>query len=699
MKKNGPNPVVHLPELSRLRERVIDLERQLHDAQRIAEQLRADKSFLGSLAEMLPLALSVIDAGGRHIADNAAFRAIFAPPPADWSVFADAFLTRIGFAEVMRRHLAGDPDAPPSFVLHYDPARDGPATVLAYPGRPLWLRCHFRRLPAERTGALPHVAVTFEDIAAQKNAEAEQGRAEERLRENEAAFRAMINATRDMAFLMDDRGTILVANDKLAAVFHRTADELVGCNLLEIAAHFQSTKTRWEQAQRVIATGEPVHFEDQQFPEVYRFHSIYPVFDGDRRVVKLAVFSHDVTAEKLARREQEKYEKSLQQMQRLEALGTLAGGIAHDFNTVLSIIKGFAEMTRDKLPPGEALAGNQEQILIAVHRAKRLIHQILAFSRQLDNERRPVQVHRLVAEALNMLMSYLPRAVRVVRRLDAGAGFVRADPTEIQQIVFNLCTNAIHAMEAAGGELTVTVEPFTVTATTLAGEGTPLAPGRYCHLAVRDTGAGMDERTRARLFEPFFTTKPVGKGTGMGLPVVHGLVRSYDGQIAVESEVGRGSTFHIYLPTVDETAAVEDEPATALPRGDERILLVDDEPQVLTVCRLTLEELGYQVSPFTSSLRALNGFLKKIDQFDLLITDQVMPRLTGLVLIERVRECRPDLPVIVTSAYAKRKILDALARLPRVRFLAKPFGKSELATAVREILDERKTTNAVHPGD
>ncbi|MGE5258317.1 MAG: ATP-binding protein, partial [Hyphomicrobiales bacterium] len=329
-------------------------------------------------------------------------------------------------------------------------------------------------------------------------------------------------------------------------------------------------------------------------------------------------------------------ERQMQQVLKLQAIGTLAGGIAHDFNNILFPIIGYTELTMDDIPEGNPTRRNLEEVLKAANRARELVQQILTFSRQNDRERKPIRVQVIVREALRLLRASIPKTIDIVSDLDDDCKAIMGDPTQIHQVLMNLCTNAYQAMQATGGTLDVRL-----TETIIGYEETVqhlgIKMGPHLHLSVRDEGVGMEPSVLERIFEPYYTTKEPGKGTGLGLSVIHGIVKNHGGFVTVESTPGKGSIFHVYLPTLEDTEAdVEEEVCLEQSSGSERILLVDDEPQIVDMEKQILERLGYRVTGLSSSLEALDTFARQPDQFDLVITDMTMPQLAGDRLARRL---------------------------------------------------------------
>jgi len=395
---------------------------------------------------------------------------------------------------------------------------------------------------------------------------------------------------------------------------------------------------------------------------------------------------NDITDRVLARREIEDLEKRLNQAEKMEALGTLAGGIAHDFNNILSVVIGYSEVSMDDVPKGGLLGSNLQQILKAGRRARDLVKQILAFSRQTEQERRPLEISPVVKETLKLLRASLPATIEIKQDIESCLGSVLTDPTQINQIVMNLCTNAAHAMRQKGGTLHVRVHNVDLD-TSFVNRFPDMEPGSYVRLTVTDDGHGMTREVKERIFDPYFTTKATGEGTGLGLAVVHGIIRSHGGMVTVLSEPEKGSTFHVYLPTIDMDVETEARPNMDTPKGSEKILLIDDEQAVVGISKQILERLGYVVDPWTSSTEALAAFRQKPDDFDLVITDMTMPKITGEELTKELMRIRPDIPVILCTGYSKRITEEKAKAIGIKAFVMKPIHTQVMAETVRHVLD------------
>jgi signal transduction histidine kinase/ActR/RegA family two-component response regulator len=386
--------------------------------------------------------------------------------------------------------------------------------------------------------------------------------------------------------------------------------------------------------------------------------------------------------------ERQQLEAQIVQTQKMEALGTLAGGIAHSFNNLLTAILGFSQLLQNEVAPESRAAEYLHEVYTAGLRAKELVQHILTFSRQDANERAPVELRLLLHETLRLLRAVLPATIDLRVQLNHG-GLVLANPSELQQVLMNVASNAADAMRSSGGILEIVLAHETVVPA-VAARHPALRPGSYMRVTIRDTGPGMAPEILERLFEPFFTTKGVGEGTGMGLAIAHGVVTSHGGAIIAESRLGQGATFTIYLPRLPDAPLPASSPEAPLPRGQERLLVVEDDEALAQLAQVQLTELGYTVSVCTSSGEALALFQADPQAFDLVLTDQTMPHMTGDVLAQELRRLRPELPIILLTGY--NPLIDAAkARALGIdAFLLKPIGSHELAQAIRQVLAQRQ---------
>ncbi|MCP4575951.1 MAG: PAS domain S-box protein [Deltaproteobacteria bacterium] len=403
------------------------------------------------------------------------------------------------------------------------------------------------------------------------------------------------------------------------------------------------------------------------------------VYDENGKAIRVVGTHVDIT-------ERKKMETQLQQSQKMEAMGTLAGGIAHDFNNILFPIVGYAEMISEDLAPDSVTYAHINLILESAIHARALVKQILTFSRQRKQELKPLKADIIIRETLKLMRSSLPSTIELNQNVAKDCGLIMADPTEIHQIVMNLCTNAYHAMEDAGGRLDVRLNRVELTSEQIPDLHMP--PGPYLYLSVSDTGAGMDAEVLKRIFDPYYTTKKKGKGTGLGLSVVHGIVHHYGGEIHVQSD-GKGSVFKVFLPLIkSENKTFEIESDSNIPKGHGKILLVDDEAYILNLEEQMLTRLGYEVTSYTSSSEALLAFRRTPETFDLVISDVTMPGITGDKLAIEMMKVRPDIPIILCTGYSEKITQEKILSLGIMGFLLKPVQKKAFAEKIREVLDD-----------
>jgi PAS domain S-box-containing protein len=393
----------------------------------------------------------------------------------------------------------------------------------------------------------------------------------------------------------------------------------------------------------------------------------------------------DITPGKQAQIDKEHLEAQLRQSQKMEAIGTLAGGIAHDFNNILGAILGYGELAQQHSPAGSALRRYLDSVMHAAGRAKALVERILGFSRSGLGERLSVNVESIIEETLELLEGSLPAGIRLEKKLGAGNAAVIGDATYLHQVAMNLCTNALQAMEH-GGVLSVVLERVELSARRSLSRGT-LSPGPYVRLLVGDTGAGIPPAVLERMFDPFFTTKSVGTGTGLGLSLVHGIVTDLGGAIEVTTKVGEGTRFEIWLPVAGETGKPAVEAVRDLPRGSgETVMLVDDERPLVALAEERLAELGYEPVGFDSSSAALQAFRTEPQRFDLIVTDEAMPDLTGTELAREIRRLRPAIPIILISGYGGTQLTARAAAIGVDEVLHKPVQSRDLAESLQRVL-------------
>lgn len=429
--------------------------------------------------------------------------------------------------------------------------------------------------------------------------------------------------------------------------------------------------------------GEPVH--------VFSTHVLQQT-SYDREMLCLDV---DLSPLKLAEEERRRLREQLQQSQKMEAIGVLAGGIAHDFNNLLTVIIGNAELTADKTPLDSPMRDELGQIIQAGLRAKGLVGQILDFSRQKEIDAVPLLPGLIVKEVLKLIRATLSHHIVIEETIDMESGYLLADPTQFHQLCMNLCTNAFQAMEESGGTLGVSIKKTDYTEDDLASTSN-IVPGPFVQLTVQDTGPGISASVQDKIFDPYFTTKKIGEGTGMGLAIVHGIVKSYGGFITWKSQVGKGSVFNINFPALAQHSETKDNAENDIsPRGCERLLFVDDEEMLGRMAKTILESLGYEVVISSCPVEALQLFVKQPAMFDMLITDLSMPGMDGLELAGKMLAVRSDLPVMLCTGNSGILSEDSLKEKGINKIAHKPFNKKEFATFVREALENKETTAAL----
>jgi PAS domain S-box-containing protein len=395
--------------------------------------------------------------------------------------------------------------------------------------------------------------------------------------------------------------------------------------------------------------------------------------------------ARDITERKLAEEALRRSEEKLRQGQKLESIGKLAGGIAHDFNNILSAILGYAELSSSDLQSNHPVQTNIEQITKAGKRARELVQQILAFSNKLEQERSPIYLRTIIEEALKLLRPSLPATISIETSIPADHSAVLADPTQIHQVILNLATNAAQAMRSKGGVLHIGLHREKLDGRNL-NAPPELPAGEYLCLSVRDTGTGIAPEIQKRIFEPYFTTKSVGEGSGLGLAVVHGIVQSHGGAINIESALGVGACFRVYLPCCSQKPAIPKPLEQAAASGQGHILLVDDEEPIVNLGRRSLERLGYIVIGETCSVRALKKFSENPSGFDLVLTDQTMPQLTGVALAQEIWKIRPNLPIIICTGFSEQINSEKIADMGFRALLNKPYTLAELTQTIKRCL-------------
>ncbi|MFO7860671.1 MAG: PAS domain S-box protein [Desulfosalsimonas sp.] len=504
---------------------------------------------------------------------------------------------------------------------------------------------------------------------------------------SEQRFRDLFNSISDLVYTQDLEGRLISANPALHRLFGYRAEELLGRTISDFMLPEHRDRFESEYLGAIFEKGSyegitPYLAKDGSTIYIeYRSELVRPENDAPF----ISGIGRDVTGRVLARREKRRLEGQIRQTQKMESIGTLSGGVAHDFNNVLSIIIGNAELAAGELAEDHRARSYVNEIQTAGVRAKDVVRQLLTFSRKTREEKQAVDLCMLVGEALKLLRPVIAANIEIRTRLPEQPAVVSADPTQIHQVLINLCGNAADAMAMSGGILTVSLA-----AAQLKDKNAALDPdmgtGRFFRLAVKDTGHGIAAKSLERIFDPYFTTKDVDKGTGLGLSVVHGIVKSHGGSIRVRSQPGQGCEFEILLPAAEKNAEAVLVQTGDTPRGHGRILLIDDEPMIVSLNQQRLEKLGYRVSGHTNPKAALEMFSSDPYRFELVITDMTMPHITGDRLAEKILEIRPEMRIILCTGYSIQVSDKTAASLGIARYLEKPVQMQQLAEAVCDVL-------------
>jgi len=535
----------------------------------------------------------------------------------------------------------------------------------------IWSKNVFR----DENGKVSGIVGAFQDITERK-------RYEDALKESEEYLYSILNNLADPVCVKDINHRWVLVNDKFCEIAGLNRNALIGKSDYDVFP-MNEADVFWKMDSEVFQSGEE-NFNEETLTNATTGETIilntkktlYTNNKGEKFIVAVG---RDIT-------EFRKLQKALQQAQKMESIGTLAGGIAHDFNNILFPIIGMSELLMEDLPPDSLQHKKAMNIFNAGQRGAELVKQILAFSRQQDIRKLPLRIQLLLKEVLKLSRSTIPANIEIKEDIQTGCGAVEANPTQVHQIIMNLITNAYHAVEPTGGEIIVQVKEVKLKSGDL--PGSLLKPGRYAVLTVSDTGCGIDSAVIDKIFEPYYTTKDKGKGTGLGLAVVYGIVKEHHGEIRVASEMGKGAAFDVYLPILEKT--VQTVPVKACDKnftGNERILLVDDESVIVQVEKQILERLGYQVTDADSSADALKVFQANPEIFDLVITDMNMPNMTGVQLAEKLLAIKPDIPIVLCTGFSEQINKERAEAIGIKGFLMKPVTRSEMAQMVRNVLD------------
>lgn len=534
-----------------------------------------------------------------------------------------------------------------------------------------------------RNGKISHAIGIFQDITKRKQAR-------KAMKESEEKYKRLIDNSL-VGIFISQKHIIKFCNQRFAEIFgYRAIEELIEKNMKDLVAQKSWRSVDKEVRLRESGINETSSYEFIGLTEEGKTFDVEAlgnriVFQGQPAIQGILL---NITERKQAELERQRLEDQLHQVQKMEAIGTLAGGIAHDFNNILSAIIGYTELAVNDIPENVDTRQKLGQVLAAADRAKQMVKQILAFSRKGEKEQRPVLLGEIVNEAFILLRSTLPTTIEIRPNIGDKLNPVVVNPTQIHQVIMNICTNAAHAMREESGILEIALKEIELAPESIKSKG--LDPGIYQQLTISDTGHGMTNEIVNRIFEPYFTTKEKGEGTGMGLAVVHGIVKNHGGEITVYSEPGQGTTFHVFLPVTQTETMIGIEQVEAVQGGKERILYVDDEKNLAEMGKQMLESFGYKIESRTSSIEALEAFRSSPDKFSLLITDQTMPNMTGLQLAREIHSIRPDIPVILCTGFSESVNEQNFKSRGISAFVMKPVVRNEIARVIREVLDEKK---------
>ncbi len=519
----------------------------------------------------------------------------------------------------------------------------------------------------------------------------ERKEAENALKKSEARFKKMIKKSPLPMVITDQNQDIDFFNDKFTELFGYTREDISTAEQWWSTVYPDINYRTKVQNTWIVAIEDAIQNDTDVIMQEWNL----TIKDGRVRQCEFymlplqevsLIIMNDISQRKQDEVERKKLERRLQQAQKMEAIGTLAGGIAHDFNNILGVILGYSELAREDSPSGSIVISHLDQVIQGGNKAKELVKQILSFSRQEELERVPLTLNIPLLETLKMLRASIPTTIEIQNHIDPTCGFVLANPTQIHQIIMNLCTNASQEMEGTGGVLNIELKK------TFIHRGNKhiyptLGMGEYVQLTVSDTGNGIAPDDINKIFEPYFTTKKVGKGTGMGLATIHGIINDYGGLITVESQLGQGSTFHVFFPVIESDRIEVEVSPHKIPCGNERILLVDDEAILVKLGKKILERLGYNVTIQSSSIEALSIFKKNPDLFDIIVTDQTMPGMTGSDLATEILRIRPDIPIILCTGYSNQIDKDTAISMGIKGFALKPLNKYTIANLIRNVMD------------
>lgn len=519
----------------------------------------------------------------------------------------------------------------------------------------------------------------------------EREKSEEALRESEEKYRMLVENANDAIFIAQD-GVVKFPNQKTLELTGYTADELsrmpfVGFIHPDDREKIVDRHRRRLMGEKAAGTYDFKLVRKSGLEKIVQLNAVLIKWEDRPATLN---FLRDIT-------QQTKLEAQLKQAQKMEAVGTLTGGIAHDFNNILGIIVGNTELALGDVPEWNSAHFNLQEIKTAGLKAADIVKQLLSFSRKTEQELKPIGIETVVKDALKLLRSTIPTTIEIRQNMSITDEIILADPIQINQIVMNLCINASQEMEHTGGRLDISVDTVILNKDNL-GLFPDLTRGKYVKLAISDTGPGIVPEIIDRIFDPYFTTKKIGKGSGMGLAVVHGIVKNHDGAITVDSRPGQGTTFNIFFPATTRKPEIETQKTDDIPPGTEAILFVDDEKSIVDMTRQMLERLGYKVQAETDPVEALVLFQSNPHRFDLIITDMTMPQMTGVQLSKKLKEIRPDIPIVICTGHSSLIDEEKTSKMDIAAYIMKPIKMSRIAKTIREVLESNNNRQRIRTG-
>lgn len=503
----------------------------------------------------------------------------------------------------------------------------------------------------------------------------ERKRTQEALRESEEKFRSMMESIKEAAYITSSDFRIKYMNPRMIS---RVGSNAIG-QICHKALYGRDERCKWCVLDRILE-GEHVDYELAD-PKSKRYYAVVnaPIYEASGEISNLSIL-HDIT-------ERRAMQSQLHLARKMESIGTLVGGIAHDFNNILYMIMGNAELALEDVPAWNPAHDQLQEIKKAGSRAADIVNQLLNFSRKADQDLKPIDLIQVIDDALKFMRSSLPSNIIIGKHLPETETVIRADPAHIHQLVINICTNALQAMEGSGGVIDISVRTDFLP-NDFSNKHPKLKSGYYAVIEISDSGPGIDPTIIHRIFDPYFTTKAFGKGSGMGLAVVHGIAKNHGGVVTAESPPGKGAVFTIHLPMLDDKGLPESKASEEIPCGTESILFIDDEASIVNMNRQILERLGYQVDTRMNPEDALNLFQSRPQAYDLVITDMTMPQMTGVQLAERLKTLRSDIPVIICTGYSSLIDAKKASELEMDAYVMKPITKRAIATTIRSVLNK-----------